>query len=88
MNLWKRYWAWRARLEGSGDGPIIWWPIGRLRVYLVLDNWSLPLAAEWVDSGEGLIDRATRFHEQGLMIGFLCFAFYIDLTVTTKVVVV
>lgn len=88
MKLLARYKAWREHADNAGDGPIIWWPISRLRVYFALENWALPLSAEWVDSGESIVSRDTKVHEQGLVISLLCFAFYIDFNIITRVVVV
>ena len=86
--LLARYREWRERVDNNGDGPIIWWPVSRFRVYIAPETWALPLSMHWEDGGEYVVDRATKIHEQGLVIGLLCLSCYIDLNVTTKVVIV
>jgi hypothetical protein len=74
-SLITRYRAWRTHVDNNGEGPIIWWPLGRFRVYFAHESWSLPLAIHWEDSGEYAGSR-----EVALVIGVLCFSAFIDLS--------
>ena len=61
--LLARYRVWRRRMDESGDGPVIWWPLGgrakdsssdwSVKLYLTPARWTVGVQWEREDWGSG-----------------------------------